>query len=515
MLPPKHVLMGMLALTLLLSSCATQKKQVSFSDLKYPKREFRGAWINTAWQSRYKNMNPEQMKAYFVKTLDQLQADGINAVVFQVRPQADAFYKSKYEPWSASLTGMQGVAPADGFDPLATIVDECHKRNMELHAWLNPYRVTTFAKDSLAANHLYHREPNRFVTYEGKIYFDPGIPENRKFICDVVEDILLNYDVDAIHMDDYFYPYPAANGERFPDENSFEKYGLTKGYTADQLNDWRRNNVNTLIQEIKSTMLTTKPWVRFGISPFGIYRNKKSTLDGSGSQTNGLQNYDDLFADVKLWVEKGWIDYNAPQIYWEIGHKSADYKTLVEWWSKNNYEQPLYIGQDVKRTMDATTPTGDTQLSEKMMLSRSYPTIHGNIFWSAYPVLDNYKDIENDLRTDFHKYPALIPAYTHMHNKKPQAVKNLKEQYSASTHTLSWTAQSDRFRPELAQYYVVYRFAKGEKENLENPQYIVAITRETSYVLPYQGGEAEYKYVVTAVDGFHNESKGKSKKVKL
>jgi uncharacterized lipoprotein YddW (UPF0748 family) len=316
-------------------------------------------------------------------------------------------------------------------------------------------------------------------------------------------------------MDDYFYPYPVA-GEAFPDQNSFNKYARAQGFSNNQLGDWRRNNVNLLIREVKHTLEVTKPWVRFGISPFGIYRNQKNTPDGSGSNTNGLQNYDDLYADVKLWVKNGWIDYNMPQIYWEIGHKTADYKTLIEWWANNNYNGHLYIGQDINRTMDATTlPSGDNQLSDKMLLSRSFTTVQGNCFWPAYSLLENYKGVSDRLKSNYQKYPALIPAYTHMHKKKPKKVDNLQESYTSTTHTLSWDAKTDKYNPEMAKYYVVYRFAKGEKENLNNAQNIVTITRDRSYTLPYEGGSREYKYVVTAVDAFHNESKGKSKKIKL
>lgn len=509
------ILFFITAFIIFLSSCGSQRQRVTFADITHPKREFRGAWLSTAWQTRYRTMTTTQLKLYFLKTLDELQADGINAVIFQARPYADAFYKSELEPWSAFLTGTQGVAPEGGFDPLAFLVEECHKRNMELHAWLNPYRVSASENDMFAKSHIYYKYPERFVRYGGKIYFDPGIPENRKFICDVVKDIVMRYNVDAIHMDDYFYPYPIA-GEAFPDGNSFNAYAKTQGFNRNQLGDWRRNNVNLLIKEVKHTLMTSKPWVRFGISPFGIYRNKKNTPDGSGSNTNGLQNYDDLYADVKLWVKEGWIDYNMPQIYWEIGHQLADYKTLIDWWANNNYKEHLYIGQDVKRTMDATKqPSGANQLSEKMILSRSYATVHGNCFWPAYELLDNYKGVATQLKNNYHKYPALIPAYTHMHKKNPKKVGGLQEVYTKTTHTLTWKSNADKYDPETAQYFVVYRFGKGEGENLNNPQYIVAITRDNKVVLPYEGGNKEYKYIVTAVDGFHNESKGKSKKIKL
>lgn len=502
------------AIISLLASCKSTQPTVHFTDLKYPKREFRGAWLSTAWQTRYRTMTPEQMKRYFVQSLNDLQDMGINAIIFQVRPQADAFYKSKYEPWSAHLTGTQGKAPEGGFDPLHFLIQECHKRNMELHAWLNPYRVTTTVNDVLVSDHIYYQRPELFVTYGGKKYFDPGQKGSREFICKVVEDIVMNYDVDAIHMDDYFYPYPIA-GEEFPDETSFQQTREQRGFGANEKAAWRRNNVNMLIQEVKTVLTKTKPWVRFGISPFGIYRNKRSTPDGSGSETNGLQNYDDLYADVKLWVEKGWIDYNMPQLYWEIGHTAADYKTLVHWWAANTTNRPLYIGQDVERTMNAVNNMGYTQLDDKMLLSRSEPSLNGNCFWPAYSLLDKYKGIDEELKRNYHRYPALIPAYTHMHNKRPKKIDKLKTEYTPTEHILTWKSASDKYDPTSAKYYVVYRFRKGERENLESGQNIVAITRDTHYVLPYEGGRTEYKYVVTAVDGFHNESKGRSKKVRL
>ncbi|MFV0469465.1 MAG: glycoside hydrolase family 10 protein [Dysgonomonas sp.] len=497
-----------------ITSCKTQQPKVHYSDLKYPKREFRGAWIHTIGQNQYKSMNPTQMKQYFTDMLDKFQSIGINAVIFQVRPQADAFYYSEIEPWSRYLTGMQGKAPDGDFDPLAFMVEECHKRNIELHAWLNPYRVTSAEGQQLAKNHIYNSRPELFVKYGSQIYFDPGIPENRQYICKVVKDIVKRYDVDAIHMDDYFYPYPIA-GQNFPDDDSFLKHASSQGFKANQRSDWRRNNVNLLINELHDAIKVTKPWVRFGISPFGIYRNKKSTSDGSGSDTNGLQNYDDLYADIKLWVKNHWIDYNIPQVYWEIGHKAADYNTLVDWWAKNNYGDHLYIGQDVKRTMDATNSAGDTQLSEKYLKERSHPEITGNCFWNGYLLLENYKGISGELVNNYQKYPSLIPAYTQMHDKSPKEVKNLKEEFTPTTHILQWDKGGDPIDPENAQYYVVYRFENGERKNRDDVTKIVSITRKNNIILPYEGGKMKYEYVVTSVDRFHNESKGKSKKMKL
>lgn len=506
-----------IAFLVFLTACTSTKYVVNGHkefDPNHPKREFRGAWINTIGQSQYAGMNPTQMRAYFINMLDQLHAAGINALIFQVRPQADAFYKSDLEPWSRYLTGTQGKAPEGDFDPMAFLIEECHKRCMEFHAWLNPYRVTSSVNQVLAPNHIYNSYPERFVKYGTQIYFDPGIPENRDFICKVVKDIVMRYDVDAIHMDDYFYPYPIA-GQKFPDDNSFHRYAEAQGFLANQRNDWRRNNVNLLIKNIKQTILSTKPWVRFGVSPFGIYRNKKNTPDGSGSETNGLQNYDDLYADVKLWVQNGWVDYDIPQLYWEIGHKAADYKTLISWWANNNKGAQLYIGQDIKRSLDNVDNRGMVQLKEKMELSRSYPTINGNCFWPGYEIMRNYKGIADSLVQDFHKYPALVPAYTELSKSKPKAIKKLMEIYTTSQHLLKWEVKGKSSDPVNAQYFVVYRFGVKEDFNIDQAKNIVAVIREKKLVLPYEGGKKIYKYVVTAVNVFNNESKGKVMKITL
>lgn len=493
-----------------LTACTTTRvKQPDILSEENGKHEFRGAWIQTAFQEEYKSMTVAGLKKDFIRKLDYLQACGINAIIFQVRPEADAFYYSEIEPWSRFYTGEQGRAPEDNFDLMAFLIEECHKRTMEFHAWLNPYRASTSGNTKFAANHVYHRYPERFITYNKQVLFDPGIPENRQYICNVVRDIVLRYDVDAIHMDDYFYPYPVA-GLPFPDDDSFRRYGLPKGYTQEHRGDWRRENVNLLISELKRTILLTKPWVRFGISPFGIYRNKKSTPDGSGSNTNGLQNYDDLYADVLHWIQQGWIDYNMPQVYWEIGHSAADYTTLVRWWDNHAYNRHLYIGQDVARTMKAG------QLTNKMQYERELPHTEGNCFWPANELLWNNGGIADSLKRKYHRHPALIPPYTHLHNRPPQEVSKLKAEWTPEGYMLHWNAKQSRTNPELASYFVVYRFGSREPVNLNDPSKIVAVTRDKKCLLPYGKGKHKYTYVVTAVDRFHNESvKGKSKKVKL
>jgi uncharacterized lipoprotein YddW (UPF0748 family) len=489
----------------------------SVSSQTAPKREFRGVWISVVHQDQYVRMTVPEMKRYFENMLNKLHACRINAVLFQVRPAADAFYYSEIEPWSRYLRGRQGQAPEENFDPMAFLLEETHKRNIEFHAWLNPYRVTVSENDVLHSSHIYYQHPEWFVKYGKQIYFDPGLPESRDFICKVVKDIVNRYDLDAIHLDDYFYPYP-VKGKKFPDDESFNKYAASQGFLPYQRDDWRRNNVNMLIRQIKTVIAHEKSHVRFGVSPFGIYRNKKSTFDRTGSNTDGLQNYDDLYADVKLWVEKNWIDYNIPQIYWEIGHRTADYETLINWWNRNNYGAHLYIGQDIARTMKAADlqNSNKNQLTRKMELERTLRAVYGNCFWPAYELLNNTGGIADSLKNHYHAFPALIPAYLHLHNKKPKDVRSLKAEWTSVGYVLHWKRNGNPDNPKKAQYYVVYRFADKEKVNLDDPSKIAAIVRETSYILPYNHGTEKYKYIVTSVDRFHNESKkGKSKTVKL
>ncbi len=450
-----------------------------------PKREFRGAWMHTVYQPQYAQKSTAELKQYLIEQLDKLEAAGINAVIFQVRPSADAFYNSKYEPWSHFLT-KGGKAPSPYWDPLQFMIDESHKRGMELHAWLNPYRVTTSATQKLPSNHIYHREPNRFVTFGGdkKIYFDPGLPENRQFICNVVADIVSHYNVDGIHFDDYFYPYP-VKGYDFPDDASFKKYG--KGMKRD---DWRRQNVDQLIEDVHKCIHSLKPWVRFGISPFGIWRNKRT--DPRGSETRGLQNYDDLYADVLPWVQKGWIDYLLPQIYWNLDHKTASYTVLIDWWSKNVTERHLYIGQDVERTMK------DAELQRKMHLVRNNDNVQGNCWWPGYSVTKNFGGIADSLQHDYQKDIALVPEYPWMTGEKPAKVSGLK----ISGKTLQWnTPKADGKVTDVVRY-VVYRFeAKTKRPDFDNAEAIVTVTYEHEYALTKPG-----KYYVTALNHANIES---------
>lgn len=476
---------------------------------KAPKREFRGAWLHTV-SGGYKGMGTVEMQKLLIEQLNSLQEAGINAIIFQVRPEADALYVSNLEPWSRYLTGTQGKAPSPMWDPMAFMIEQCHKRGMEFHAWINPYRVKTNTKSELASNHIYRQHPEWFVEYGTQLYFDPGLPESRNFIYKVVKDIIGRYDVDAIHMDDYFYPYPIA-GKDFPDNLSFARYGM--GFSNKK--DWRRDNVNVLVKKIHEIIREDKPWIKFGVSPFGIYRNKKN--DPNGSETNGLQNYDDLYADILLWVDKGWIDYNVPQVYWEIGHPAADYETLIKWWAKHAGKRPLFIGQDVMRTVskrDLNNPLLN-QMPRKMELQRAYPAILGSCQWPGVSVIANAGNYRDLLIQDYHKYPAIPPVFTFMDDKAPKPVSKLKGVWTEDGYVLFWKVPEAKDEMDKAAQFVVYRFDNKEKVDLEDPSKIVAITRNAFYKLPYDNGKTKYRYVVTALDRLHNESKAKDKKVKL
>ena len=475
----------------------------------YPKREFRAAWIQSV-NGQFRGMPTEKLKQNLIGQLNSLQKAGINAIIFQVRPEADALYASRLEPWSRFLTGVQGKAPEPYWDPMQFMIDECHKRGMEFHAWINPYRTKTTLKSELAPNHVYNIHPEWFVTYGDQLYFDPALPESRRHICMVVSDIVSRYDVDAIHMDDYFYPYP-IKGKDFPDDASFARFG--GGFS--NKGDWRRSNVNVLIKKLHETIREIKPWVKFGVSPFGIYRNESS--DPLGSKTKGLQNYDDLYADVLLWAREGWIDYNIPQIYWHIGHPVADYETLVKWWARNTENRPLFIGQSVMNTVQNADPKNPSinQLPRKMALQRAYQTIGGSCQWPASAVVENAGKYRDALIAEYHKYPALPPVFDFMDNEAPANVRKMKPVWTEDGYILFWTAPKYKEEMNRAIQYVVYSFNDKEKVNIDDPSHIVAITRDNFYKLPYEDGKTKYRYVVTALDRLHNESKSVGKKIKL
>ena len=481
-----------------------------------PKREFRGAWLHIVGNQQIKTLSREQIQQWFAATLDSLQDMGCNAVIFQVRPQADAFYASEIEPWTRFLTGEQGVAPDPFWDPLQFMIAQCHARGMELHAWLNPYRVTSNDQEQLHPDHLYFKKPEIFKRYGKQLYFDPGEPEAIAHTVRVIADIVTRYDVDAIHFDDYFYPYPVAF-EEFHDDDSFVKYGAEQGFEYWQKNDWRRHNVETLIHQVNDTIKAIKPWVRFGISPFGIHRNKKDTPDGSGSETNGLSNYEQLFADVPAWAEKGYIDYIVPQLYWRIGFSAADYDVLIHWWNDQDYKGQLYIGQSISTfsAPDLDNPA-ETQTARKMALVRDLPNVDGNVWWPGWSLAPQAQPwytprpvpadtrpfvLQDSLRTVYQRDLALIPAYTDIDAIAPEPVVSVK----VSGKGISWKPVETGDVLQQPHFYVVYRFEEGEPVDLTRSSAIVKITRDTHFK-PSEKRNGRHRYVVTVVDKCWNES---------
>ncbi len=473
-----------------------------------PKREFRGAWIQCV-NGQYLGKSMAELRQMLSSQLDVLQGAGINAIMFQVRAEGDALYNSAYEPWSRYLTGQQGRAPQDGWDPLAWMVEECHKRCMECHAWINPYRAKTKGTTQLAVSHAAVEHPDRVFKYGDLLIFNPALASNRLYTCMVVEDIITKYDVDGIHMDDYFYPYPTA-GAVIPD---FDYYNAdSRGIS--NIEDWRRDNVNKLIEDLHELIRSTKPWVKFGISPFGIYRNNPEGYNSArGSATAGMQNYDDLYADIVLWTKKGWIDYTIPQIYWNIGTKAADYDVLCRWWNDYCKERPIFIGQDVERTVKGADPKHPErhQMMAKYELQRSLPNIEGSCQWYAAAVVNNPGNYRTMLERVYHNTPALQPRMTFIDKKAPKKPKGATVQAIGNDIYLTWEAPKAKKEMDKAVQYVVYRFERGEKQNTELASKIYGTTRDTK--MKIKGNQMGCTFVVTALDRLHNESKGV--KVKL
>ena len=494
----------MLVVALIWVSASTVKAQ--------NKREFRGAWIQCV-NGQYLGKSTQQIQTMLTRQLDELQKDGVNAIIFQVRAECDALYQSDLEPWSKFLTGVQGKAPSPYWDPLQWMIEQCHKRGMELHAWINPYRAKhgSTSMDQVSAKSVVKRRPNLCFSYDNLVLLNPGLQEAADYVCTIAADIVNRYDIDGFHIDDYFYPYPVA-GKQIPDMQLYQQNA--RGFR--NIGDWRRDNVSRFVKQLGETIHKIKPWVKFGVSPFGIYRNKRTSP--MGSNTRGLQNYDDLYADVLLWVNNGFIDYCVPQLYWEIGNKAADYKTLIQWWNKNAGNRPLYIGEDIERTAkypDLVNPRSH-QLPAKHRLHQQMNNVKGTVLWYAKIAADNVGNIGHTLRDYYWKYPALPPLMPFLDNKTPKPVKGLKMEWTEQGPMLSWKAPKAKKKNwgDVANRFAIYRFEKGAKVNLDDVAALLAVTYDNTYKLPYVK-DKKYVYVVTSLDRVGNESKGKKKTVSL
>ncbi|MDR0828756.1 MAG: family 10 glycosylhydrolase [Prevotellaceae bacterium] len=467
------------------------------------KREMRAVWVATVanidWSPKDVFDVYSQKKA-MLRMLDTLESLKINALIFQVRPTADAFYYSEIELWSRFLTGTQGVAPTPFYDPLAFVVEEAHRRNIEVHIWLNPYRVLN-ANDTtlLSANHLFYKNRKLFIKYGDKYYFNPALQQTREHLVKVVADLVSRYDIQAVHLDDYFYPYPVS-GEQFPDNEDFKNdpHGFTNK------NDWRRDNVNLAISLLSDTIKKIKPWVEFGISPFGIWRNK--SRDPKGSDTKALSNYDDLYADILLWLKEGKIDYVMPQLYWEIGHKSADYQTLAEWWSKNSFGKNLYIGLFASGLAQHTSSSAwrkGNELVRQLNLNKKYPKIQGVGLYSAVALMENRGGICDSLKNSFFKNYALVPENIST-AEKTQAPENITVKKNSGRVWLYWDTPAD----SSANYFVVY-FAEKKRPNINNSENILAVTHDNCIDITnfyYEKRQKDVRFILTSVNRYKKES---------
>lgn len=464
-----------------------------------PKRQLRGMWISTFknldWPSK-PGLPVAKQKSELTGYLDEAVRLHMNAVFVQVRARSDAFYKSSYEPWSQALTGTPGRDP--GYDPLAYMVSEAHKRDLQLHAWFNPFQVTTEGDKPLPANHPAVKHRDWTHTFDGRVYYDPGIPAVRKFVEGVINEAVRRYDIDGVHFDDHFYPYPVP-GKRFDDDATYQKYG--KGIGKAQ---WRRRNVDTFVREVGEQTHRAKPAVWYGISPFGIWRNKKS--DAAGSNTDGLQSYDDVYDDTRGWVRNGWVDYIAPQLYWSTGDKSASYTTLVRWWSGVVKRAPkkhpvlLYVGQAAYRMMKNSTDPAfrkGGELNRHLDENAKLPNVAGDVFFSAHDLTANRLHVSSDLADGPYKDPALPPVMNRAPGAAPASPTGLRATKDGGKTKLTWSAVKG------ARSYAVYRFTKDPGTcGFADNKHLVAVTGGPGYTDDHSGG----RYYVSAVDKRGRES---------
>ncbi len=481
----------------LLHSCTTTKKSVSDTKSNEPnaEREFRAAWVATVaninWPSK-PGLAVETQKQEAIALLDFLQSHHFNAVIFQVRPQADALYKSDIEPWSYFLSGEQGKAPAPFYDPMEFWTTEAHKRGLELHVWLNPYRAHHKDGKEISNQSVVKKHPDWVVHLkEGYWWMDPARKEVQDITNKVVEDLVKRYDIDGVHMDDYFYPYPSYNGTAdFPDTLSWNAYLKTGGKLS--RGDWRRAAVNTLIERMYKNIKAIKPWVKFGLSPFGIWR------PGYPEGISGFDQYDQLYADAKLWLNKGWLDYFTPQLYWPIKRYAQSYPLLLGWWGTENTKQRhLWPGISISR--DSSDKSIDETLNQIMIDRGMQPQSKGVVHWSISSVIKNQR-LADTLLKSVYKKQALIPASAWLNDKIPDApvVSITANDNFINIH---WTQTK---KENISNYVIYYKYGN-------NWEYEIVSANTFQYQLPKMknksGNDSLKEVIVTAVNRTGMESK--------
>ncbi|MEG0471454.1 MAG: family 10 glycosylhydrolase [Solibacillus sp.] len=492
---------------LLLTPVLTNQKATADS---LPKNEMRAAWISSVLNIDMKaGMTQAQYTQWAQSTLDKLKAANYNAVIFQVKPLNDALYASELAPWSSYITGKkQGTNP--GFDPLQIMLDEAHKRGLELHAWVNPYRVTMASQtlSDLAADNVARKNPSWVVKYGKQYYLNPGLPEVQNYLVSTIKELVSNYDIDAVHMDDYFYPYK-IKGETFPDQQTFKKYGSS----FNKIEDWRRNNVNELVGNVYASINEIKPHVQYGISPFGIWRNKGQ--DATGSNTNGMSNYDDLYADTRQWMKDGNIDYITPQIYWSRSNKAANYSVLLDWWGREveTYAKVhpvnLYIGMaDYKVGNDSDVAwKNKTELTNQVIANRANKNTQGQMHFSLKSINNNALGYAPYLKQQLYNYKALTPATVWKDSTVPLYPTDVKLSKESSGMKLTITDENST----QPRKYVIYRFdgtKEGSYEGVKNIVDVVYNTQgNTVYVDTTANKHKVYTYGIKSISATGVESK--------
>lgn len=381
-----------------------------------PPRELRAIWIttvnNACWPSR-PGLSPDQQKKELLAILDAAAQLRLNAVILQVRPACDAFYASELEPWSEYLTGVSGRAPEPFYDPLVFAIEEAHKRGLELHAWFNPFRARHHSSTSEPSpKHIIRTRPELVRKYGKYLWLDPGEPAARAHSLRVVMDVVTRYDVDGIVFDDYFYSYPepGPDGRKldFPDYTTWQRYGAGLSRA-----DWRRENVNSFIRSVRDSIVRVKPWVKFGVSPFGIWRPEHPP------GTRGLDAYAELYADARLWLRQGWVDYLAPQLYWRSESAGQNFAALVKWWSAQNVRhRHLFVGLNTIKVLDGWSAV---EITNQIGLARRAGGVTGHIHFDARVLCGtNIKVIAGPFQRVY-KTPALVPALTWRAGSRPAA----------------------------------------------------------------------------------------------
>jgi uncharacterized lipoprotein YddW (UPF0748 family) len=447
-------------------------------------RELRGIWLASVWNINWpsrRDLSSERQQAEFVATLDRMVELNLNAVVLQVRPEGDTLYASQLEPWSAWLTGTQGKAPNPYYDPLEFAIAECRKRNIEFHAWFNPYRARTSASVStLVRPHLGATNPELVYTYGNQLWMDPGAKVVQDRAYNVIMDVVQRYDIDGIHLDDYFYPYPIA-GTPFPDSNTYNTYRDRGGTLS--LGDWRRDNVNQMMKRLYTGIKSAKPHVRFGISPFGLYR------PGQPPTADGLDQYAQLFADPLKWQQEGWVDYLAPQLYWLISQSAQSYPMLLDWWVENNpKKRHIYAGNNLAKLGEGDWVFEEFEEQVGMSRDRAAQLSLGNIYYNMKPFLENRNGIVDDFKRSIYSTPALPPTYPWIVATPPAPPVEVK----ASNRQITWKAPSGQVRS-----WTLYR-QSGNSWQLRQ-----ILTAATTQVTVDSG-----TYAVCTVDRLNNESVG-------